>query len=206
MKRILAISVLLAAALFSIVSCSETKETDDHANWKDRNASYISSIASQCGDLTPQTASEGQMFRLLSYKLNKQRNDWGDGSYVYCKVIKKDTGTESPHFTDSIRINYRVRLMPTANYPEGQVVDRSFTTASLNPDVNIPSSFKVSTLIDGAATAIMNMHCGDYWIVYIPYGLGYGTNDRSGIPGYSTLIYEINLTEFAVPGQNLSKR
>jgi FKBP-type peptidyl-prolyl cis-trans isomerase FklB len=205
MKRILALSVLLAGTLLPFISCSETKETDDHANWKDRNASYISSIASQCGDLTPQTATEGQMFRLLSYKLDNKRQ-WGDDSYVYCKVIKKDTGTVSPKFTDSIRINYRVRLMPTANYPEGQVVDRSFMTANLDPEMNIPSSFKVSSLIEGAATAIMNMHCGDYWIVYIPYGIGYGTNDRSGIPGYSALIYEINLTEFAVPGQNLSKR
>lgn len=205
MKRTLAISVLLAAALFSLISCSETKETDDHANWEDRNVSYISSIASQCGDLTPQTAAEGQMFRLLSYKLDNEKQ-WGDASYVYCKVIRKGTGTASPCFTDSIRINYRVRLMPTDNYPEGQVVDRSFVTANLNPEMNIPSSFKVSSLIDGAATAIMNMHCGDYWIVYIPYGIGYGTNDRSSIPGYSALIYEINLTEFAVPGQSLSKR
>ena len=205
MKRFLAISVLLAVTLTSFISCSETKETDDHDNWKERNTEFISGIASQCGDLTPQTAAEGQMFRLLSYKLDKNMQ-WGDGSYVYCKVLKKGTGTVSPNFTDSIRINYRVRLMPTNNYPDGQVVDRSFMTANLDPNVNIPSSFKVSTLIEGAATAIMNMHCGDYWMVYIPYGIGYGTNGRTSIPGYSALIYEINLTEIAAPGQNLSKR
>ena len=205
MKRILAISVLLAAVLSSLISCSETKETGDHDNWKERNTEFISRIASQCGDLTPETAAEGEMFKLLSYKLDNKRQ-WGDGSYVYCKVIKKGTGTVSPNFTDSIRINYRVRLMPTDNYQDGQVIDRSFMTSSLDPKVNIPSSFKVSSLIEGAATAIMNMHCGDYWIVYIPYGIGYGTNDRTNIPGYSALIYEINLTEIAVPGQNLSKR
>ena len=205
MKRFLAISVLLAVTLTSFISCSETKETNDHDNWKERNTEFISGIASQCGDLTPQTAAEGQMFKLLSYKLDKNMQ-WGDGSYVYCKVLKRGTGTVSPNFTDSIRINYRVRLMPTTNYPDGQVVDRSFMTVNLDPNVNIPSSFKVSTLIDGAASAIMNMHCGDYWIVYIPYGIGYGTNDKSSIPGYSALIYEINLTEIAAPGQNLSKR
>ena len=204
MKRILAISVLLTATMFSFISCSETKETDDRANWKDRNAQYISSIASQCGDLTPQTAAEGQMFRLLSYKLDNGKQ-WGDGSYVYCKVLQKGTGTVSPNFTDSIRINYRVRLIPTDNYPEGQVIDRSFMTANLDPNVNIPSSFRVSSLIEGAATAIMNMHCGDFWIVHIPYGLGYGSNDKSSIPGCSALIYEINLTEIAAPGQSLSK-
>ena len=205
MKRFLAISVLLAVTLTSFISCSETKETDDHDNWKERNTEFISGIASQCGDLTPQTAAEGQMFKLLSYKLDKTKQ-WGDGSYVYCKVLKKGTGTISPHFTDSIRINYRVRLMPTTNYPDGQVVDRSFMTANLDPNVNIPSSYKVSSLIEGAASAIMNMHCGDYWMVYIPYGIGYGTSGRTSIPGYSALIYEINLTEIAAPGQNLSKR
>ena len=205
MKRFLAISVLLAVTLTSFISCSETKETDDHDNWKERNTEFISGIASQCGDLTPQTAAEGQMFKLLSFKLDKNMQ-WGDGSYVYCKVLKKGTGTVSPNFTDSIRINYRVRLMPTNNYPDGQVVDRSFMTATLDPNVNIPSSFRVSNLIEGAASAIMNMHCGDYWIVYIPYGIGYGTNGRTSIPGYSALTYEINLTEIAAPGQNLSKR
>ena len=72
MKRILAISVLLAAALISFISCSETKETDDHDNWKERNSEFISGIASQCGDLTPETAAEGQMFKLLSSKLDKK--------------------------------------------------------------------------------------------------------------------------------------
>ena len=206
MKRILATSVLLAATLASFISCAETKDTDDHANWKERNASYISSIASKCSDLTPQTAKKGDMFRLLSYNLSKDNDDLGDGSFVYCQVLQKGEGTVSPNFTDSIRINYRVRLIPTDNYPDGQVIDRSFMTAKLDPNVNIPSSFKVSSLIEGVATAIINMHCGDFWMVYIPYGLGYGSKDKSSIPGYSALIYEINLTEIAVPGQNLSKR
>lgn len=204
MKRILTISVLLAVTLASLISCAETKETDDHANWKDRNTEYISRIAAQCGDLTPQTADEGQMFKLLTYKLDSKRQ-WGDDSYVYCKVLQKGKGTVLPNYTDSIRINYHVRLIPTDNYPEGQVIDRSFMTANLDPKVNIPSSFKVSSLIEGAATAIMNMHCGDFWIVYIPYGLGYGSNDKSSVPGCSALIYEISLTEIAAPGQSLSK-
>jgi FKBP-type peptidyl-prolyl cis-trans isomerase FklB len=205
MKRILALTVLMAMVFTSLISCGETEQFDDHANWQDRNSDFISGIASQCGDLTPETAVEGQIFRLLSYKLDNSKQ-WGNGSYVYCKVLNKGTGSALPHFTDSIRINYRVRLMPTDNYKEGQVIDRSFMTSSLDPKANIPSSFKVSSLIEGAATAIMNMHCGDFWIVYIPYGLGYGTSSKNNIPGYSTLIYEINLTEIAVPGQNLSKR
>ncbi len=52
----------------------------------------------------------------------------------------------------------------------------------------------------------MHMHCGDYWKIYIPYGLGYGTSATGAIPGYSTLIFEINLTEIARKGESLSPR
>lgn len=207
MKRLLAISVLLAAAVTSLISCGETKEADDHANWKSRNIAYISGIAAQCTDLslTPEAASEGQMFRILSYKLDPEKS-WGANSYVYCKVLKKGTGTVSPYYSDSIRINYRMRLMPTDNYPEGQVIDRSFMTAQLDPGLNVPASFKVASLIDGVISALSHMHCGDYWIIYVPYSLGYGTSSKTGIPGCSSLIYELNLTEIAPTGTSLSPR
>ena len=205
MKRFLAFSFLLAIILTSVVSCGETKEVDDHANWKQRNSEFISRIASQCGDLTPETAQEGDMFKLLNYSLDPSKQ-WGDQSYVYCKVLAKSSDTLSPLYTDSVRINYRIRLMPTDDYPEGQVMDRSFMTADLDPNVNIPSSFMVSSMIDGVATAAMKMHRGDYWVLYIPTGLGYGKSGKSTIPGYSALVFEINLTEIARIGQNLSPR
>ena len=205
MKRLLAISVLLTAVIASAISCSETKEADDHANWRSRNNAYIDRIASECGDLTPETAAKGDMFRLLSYKLDGTKQ-WGNSSYVYCKVLEKGADTISPKYTDSIRINYRVRLMPTDNYPEGQIVDRSFMTATLDPGVNIPSSYKVSSLIDGVITALSHMHRGDFWTIYIPYGLGYGTTTKTGIPGCSALIYELNLTEIAPTGTSLPPR
>jgi FKBP-type peptidyl-prolyl cis-trans isomerase FklB len=205
MKRFLAFSILLAAILTSIVSCGETKEVDDRANWKQRNSEFISRIASQCGDLTPETAQEGDMFKLLNYSLDPEKQ-WGDQSYVYCKVLQKSADTLSPLYTDSVRINYRLRLIPTDNYPEGQVMDRSFMTPDLDPDINIPSSFMVSSMIDGVGTAVMHMHRGDYWLLYIPSGMGYGKNGKSTIPGYSALVFEINLTEIAPIGQNLSPR
>ncbi len=204
MKRIKALLPFLAAFALLAVSCKETKEADDHANWKSRNNAYIQDIASKCNnDLTPQTAQTGDIFRLLSYKLDKEKT-WGTSSYVYCQLINSGTDSVSPMFTDSVRINYRVRLIPTNNYPEGQIIDRSFKTPELDPSVNTPSSFCTSGLITGVTTALMHMHCGDHWRLYIPFGLGYGTTVSSGIPGYSTLIFEINLSEIAQTGKNLS--
>lgn len=206
MKRIAAIIPLLVSAALITVSCRETKETDDHDNWQERNTEYISRIAAECNpELTPQTAQAGQLFRLLSFKLDSGK-EWGDGSYIYCRILDKSDATLAPHYTDSIRMNYRMRLIPTDYYPEGQVIDQSFKTTDLDPSVNIPYSFLVSALIDGVTTAVMNMHEGDFWRVYIPYGLGYGTNGKGSIPGYSALIYEINLTEIAPTGHDLSPR
>ena len=204
MKLIRAIIPILATVLFTL-SCGETKETDDHANWKDRNADYIAGLAGRYADMKPESAAPGESFRLLSFKLDPDKS-WGTGSYVYCDVLAKGTDSISPQYTDSIRMNYRVRLIPTDNYPEGQVIDQSYKTDKLDPEVNIPSSFRLASLIDGVATALMRMHCGDVWRIYIPYGLGYGTSTRNDIPGYSALIYEINLTEMARAGRELSPR
>jgi len=211
MKRFPVISVLLACAFFSLISCGETKEFDDHANWKQRNTAFIDSIAFVCASNSQAYASYeavpvGKMFRIPSFKLNPEKQ-WGNSSYIYCVVLNKgDYSSESPQYSDSVRINYRVRLIPTDNYPEGQVIDQSYKTDKLDPELNIPSSFVLSSLIDGVSTAIMHMHPGDFWRVYIPYGLGYGTSTRNSIPGYSALIYEINLTESARAGHSLSPR
>lgn len=211
MKRFWAIfTVLAAVVMLAFSSCKETKEFDDHANWQKRNSEFIESIAIKC-DLNSQQYSEissipeGTPFRLLSFKLDPNKT-FGNGSYVYCEIITKGTGSVSPQYTDSVRINYRVRLIPTDYYPEGQVVDQSFKTQSLDPSVNIPASFAVRGVIEGVTTALMHMHCGDYWRLYIPSDLAYGSNDNGIIPAYSTLIFEINLTELARTGKDLSPR
>lgn len=211
MKRFRVIlTVLASAVILALSSCKETKEFDDHANWQQRNTDYIESIAIRC-DLNSQAYAdiesipEGKLFKLLSFKLDPEKS-FGSASYVYCEKLQTGNGTVSPQYTDSVRINYRVRLMPTDNYPEGQVVDQSFKTSSLDPSVNIPASLSVNGLIDGVTTALMYMHCGDYWKLYIPYGLAYGTSGKGTIPGYSALIFEVNLTEIAPAGEVLSPR
>ena len=206
MKRLSAIyTIVVAVIITAFSSCKETAVFDDHANWQSRNSEFISARASAYSNTIPQAPAKGDLFRILSFKLDPEKT-WGNGSFVYCEVLEQGSGTESPYYTDSIRINYRVRLIPTDYYPEGQVVDQSLKTANLDPTVNIPSSFLVSGTIDGVLTAVMHMHCGDYWRLIIPSGLGYGSNDKGTIPRNSTLIFEINLTEIAPTGQDLSPR
>ncbi len=200
MKRFWAIfTVLAAVVMLAFSSCKETKEFDDHANWQSRNEEYLAGIASSYSKDMPETPVKGDRFRLLSFRLGPQKT-WSNCDYVYCEVLEKGTGTETPYHTDSVRI------IPTDYYPEGQVVDQSFKTQSLDPSVNIPASFAVRGVIEGVTTALMHMHCGDYWRLYIPSDLAYGSNDNGIIPAYSTLIFEINLTELARTGKDLSPR
>jgi len=40
------------------------------------------------------------------------------------------------------------------------------------------------------------MHKGDHWRVTIPYQLAYGETASGVIPAYSTLVFDIWLTDF----------
>jgi len=59
-----------------------------------------------------------------------------------------------------------------------------------------PTKFAVSGVVKGFSTALMRMHRGDHWRIYIPYQLGYGSGARSVIPAYSTLIFDLRLEDF----------
>ena len=56
-----------------------------------------------------------------------------------------------------------------------------------------PVAFRLSDLIEGWIIAMQQMCVGDKWEVYIPSEMGYGKFSQPGIPGGSTLIFEIEL-------------
>ncbi len=68
----------------------------------------------------------------------------------------------------------------------GKVFDNSFTRSC-------PEAFRVNELINGFQIALVNMHVGDHWLVYIPSEMGYGSRSTGDIPANSTLIFEIQL-------------
>ena len=68
--------------------------------------------------------------------------------------------------------------------------------SELDKDVTKPTEMKVSSFVAGFSTALQHMHKGDRWRVTIPYQLAYGTTDKTTIPAYSTLIFEIELVDF----------
>ncbi len=54
-------------------------------------------------------------------------------------------------------------------------------------------AFRLRDLIPGWIIALQKMHVGDKWEIYIPAEQGYGKFNQPGIPGGSTLIFEIEL-------------
>lgn len=198
-------SVCLLAFAAVVASCSETEIAGEYDNWQERNEVYVDSLANATvSGLTPDQAATGQLFRILAYNLNPDSTYLDNSKYVYCKKLTEGSGSYCPQFSDSVKVNYRGRLIPSDSYPEGYVFDQSFKTSQLDPEINVPTKFAVSGLVTGFSTALLYMHEGDTWRVWIPSYLGYGESEKTGIPEYSTLIFDINLTEIAKTGRSFN--
>ncbi|WP_293733619.1 FKBP-type peptidyl-prolyl cis-trans isomerase [uncultured Parabacteroides sp.] len=103
---------------------------------------------------------------------------------VMYKEIEKGTGLVSPGLTDVVSVHYRGTL---AN---GREFDNSWKRGC-------PEAFRLNQVIEGWQEALRRMHVGDRWMIYIPYTLGYGTRTSGPIPGYSTLLFEVELLGIA---------
>ena len=197
---------ILAAWLgLSFVACSETVEVVEfEGDWDQRNYAYIDSVASIAR--SNQGTEVGQWRVLRTYKQNEigaLGSFTSAQDYVFAKIMEKGTGTASPLFTDSVAVQYRGRLIPTASYPEGKVFDQNFY-GELNEESSqwAPSStLACNGVVEGWTTALMYMHEGDYWRLYVPEELGYGSKGTANVPGYATMVFDIYLKKIKKAGQ-----
>lgn len=105
------------------------------------------------------------------------------GGILY-KVLKRGDGIKSPDAGSVVVVHYKGSLI------NGDVFDNTFGRES-------PEAFRVREVIDGWQIAMQNMHEGDRWTIYIPYNLGYGCRSVDNIPGFSTLIFDVELISIA---------
>lgn len=102
------------------------------------------------------------------------------GGVLY-KVLESGEGRGEVTPRSIVTCHYKGQLI------NGKVFDNSFARPC-------PEAFRVNELISGMQIALVNMHIGDHWLVYIPSEMGYGSRGAgSDIPGGSTLIFEIRL-------------
>ena len=189
--RMIGLSFIIFHLSFSLCACSEDDATtDEFANWRERNDAT-----------TDQWAASG-MKRIRTF--TQDDTSTGKSSdYIYVEVLEAGDGTESPLYTDTVRVAYRGRLIPTTNYANGFVFDETYVgdfswhTAGV---ATMAISGTKSSLVNGFATALMNMHKGDRWLVHIPYQLGYNATSSGSVTAYSNLTFDIALLDHWHPG------
>ena len=202
MKRLQKI-LWLAALLLPLGAATACTESDDeeaeneYANWQARNEAFFATLA----DSLSRNAAAWK--KIKSY--TKDENTAGvNTDYIYAKVIAEGDGGASPLYSDTVRIAYRGRLIPSATYPQGYVFDQTFV-GDYNIKTTAVYDAVASGFIDGFTTALQHMSRGDHWRVYIPHTLGYGTSATSSIPAYSVLVFDLVLIDFASGTGSLDK-
>ena len=194
MKRHLIYLFALTIGLLGLSSCSENKdEVEEYADWQQRNEAFFTSLEDSL------VAAPAVWQKFKSYCKDQSFATGEPTDFIYVKVLKAGSETTSPMATDSVRVSYEGRLIPSATYSDGYVFDtRSYGKFELSTSSSV--RFLANGQIDGFSTALFHMHRGDYWRVYIPYQLGYGAVKNGTIPAYSTLIFELALIDFSPAG------
>ena len=103
---------------------------------------------------------------------------------IYYKVLKSGTpNSPHPNRTSVVIAHYTGKLI------NGKRFDSSLGGAA--------PAMRLRELIPGWQIALQQMHVGDKWEIYLPAEMGYGKQSVPGIPGSSTLIFEIELKGIA---------
>lgn len=208
--------MMLSAGLFT--SCTENDDTvEEYANWQSKNETYWDNRYTT----TQQKIKGGDISWkiILNYTFQNQKQTTGSAltyrpeNYIIAHVEQAGTGTTSPLYSDSVSMHYMGRLIPSTTYTSGLIFDKSWSSNQFNAATSRPvhsyigltydAEGKPTSLVDGFTTALMSMHRGDHWTVYIPYQLGYGEKNSGVVPAYSTLIFDLRLNDFSHPGVKL---
>ena len=208
--------MLLSAGLFT--SCTEKDNTvEEFTNWQSKNETYWNKLYTT----TQQKIKSGDTSWkiILNYTFQNQKQTSGSAltyspeNYIIAHVEQAGAGTASPLYSDSVSMHYMGRLIPSTTYTAGLIFDKSWSSDIFNAATSRPnhsyiglsydSKGKPISLVDGFTTALMSMHRGDHWTVYIPYQLGYGSTSTGLVPAYSILIFDLRLVDFSHPGTKL---
>jgi len=185
--------IIALCTLLALGACSESSgDTNEFDNWQSRNEEYFAQVLANAKSAAGTTSSTWKV--ITSWAINDDVAQ--DDDHIVVRVLQEGSGSGCPLYTDSVQIHYRGRLIPSNSYPQGYKFDSSYTGDTLNVKTASPTKFAVSFVVDGLATALQNMHIGDHWLVYIPHKLGYGATAQTGIPAYSTLVFEVYLAAY----------
>ena len=153
------------------------------------------------GDIEQERWMSANIEAMNAIKANpeyKEIQSPGNQGSIYYKALKSGEGTDTIRYTSIVSCYYRGRFV--ADYSRYNI-EAGDKFEELLFDDGPPAYFAISgvSMINGWKTALQHMVKGDKWEIWIPYQLGYGRNgttDSNGkiiIPGYSTLVYELEV-------------
>lgn len=188
MKKYWHITWMLVVMLFTLAACSDDDENEiviDEA-WKEIN---LAAFDARLQDAKTDTS----LFTINSESGNGQ---------IICKILKEGEGTETIYYTSKVNCYYKGCFVTNE---DGEVVadrDSVLTQGEVfdsrlreNGDDKVLFEVDDSGLRDGFATALQQMHEGDIWEVWMPYQLGYGVSGYDDIKPYTTLVFQIEVTD-----------
>lgn len=97
------------------------------------------------------------------------------------EVLAEGTGENANEDSD-VKVHYH------GTFLNGEVFDSSV-------DRDTPSEFNLGGVIEGFSEGVQLMNTGAKYRFYMPYDLAYGAQGTNGIPGYTPLIFEVELLE-----------
>ena len=219
MKKTLFPLILMALAVMPMLtSCSESDDdstTDEFSNWRKRNEAYFADVRTnalkeiaQAKDTYGDSWEENCEWRaFLSYGRSAAALTNTAEDSIFVQILQRGSGSGCPLGSDKVRVFYCGRLMPTSQHPDGKMFDHSGQSMLMDKIFDhataVPAAFNVNDLRRGFATAVQHMHIGDRWRIFVPSNLGYGNEERTDMPPYSTLIFDVELVQYARNGTNL---
>lgn len=102
-----------------------------------------------------------------------------DKGILYKRIKSGDPKGRTPNRNSVVTVHY------TGKTINGKTFDSSRG--------GVAPAFRLRELIPGWIIALQQMHVGDKWELYIPAEQAYDRLNQPGIPGGSTLIFEIEL-------------
>lgn len=99
---------------------------------------------------------------------------------IFYKIIKQGNPSGiRPNRNSVVTVHY------TGKTINGKTFDSSRSGAA--------PAMRLRDLIQGWIIALQQMHVGDRWELYLPAEMAYGRFSQPGIPGGSTLIFDVEL-------------
>lgn len=190
--NIFALSALVAVLIAGLASCSETSdEVEEYADWQNVNATYFDKTYAEAKQKA--NAGDASCKVLRAYNID-EKVATHSYDHIVVNVLEAGNGSGCPIYTDSVKVHYSGRLLPSASYPNGKVFDQSWT-GDYDLTTMMPVKFAVKGVVTGFSTALQYMHIGDRWQVIIPQQLAYGSSTTPGA-AYSTLVFDVTLVAY----------